>query len=35
MSTPSHDGGFLFEHIVLEVFQAWLSWGTVLKKRGH
>jgi DNA-3-methyladenine glycosylase I len=31
--TPSHDDGLLFEHIVLEGFQAGLSWGTILKKR--
>jgi len=31
--TPSHDDRFLFEHVVLEGFQAGLSWGTILKKR--
>ncbi|MEY2924533.1 MAG: hypothetical protein RLZZ337_1081 [Bacteroidota bacterium] len=30
---PSHDDGHLFEHLILETFQAGLSWYTILKKR--
>lgn len=30
---PSHDDHHLFEHLVLETFQAGLSWHTILKKR--
>jgi len=29
----SHDDGHLFEHLILETFQAGLSWHTILKKR--
>lgn len=32
---PSHDDQHLFEHLVLETFQAGLSWHTILKKREH
>jgi len=31
--TPSHDDSFLFEHLVLEGFQAGLSWRTILNRR--
>jgi DNA-3-methyladenine glycosylase I len=31
--TPTHDDNSLFEHLMLEVAQAGLSWSTVLKKR--
>jgi DNA-3-methyladenine glycosylase I len=30
---PSHDDHYLFEHLILETFQAGLSWHTILKKR--
>lgn len=30
---PSHDDQHLFEHLVLETFQAGLSWHTILKRR--
>jgi DNA-3-methyladenine glycosylase I len=30
---PSHDDSHLFEHLILETFQAGLSWYTILKKR--
>jgi DNA-3-methyladenine glycosylase I len=30
---PLHDDGQLFEHLALEVFQAGLSWSTILHKR--
>ena len=30
---PSHDDHHLFEHLILETFQAGLSWHTILKKR--
>jgi DNA-3-methyladenine glycosylase I len=30
---PSHDDKHLFEHLILETFQAGLSWHTILKKR--
>jgi DNA-3-methyladenine glycosylase I len=30
---PSHDDQHLFEHLILETFQAGLSWHTILKKR--
>lgn len=30
---PMHDDRHLFEHLVLEIFQAGLSWYTILKKR--
>ena len=30
---PSHDYHHLFEHLILETFQAGLSWHTILKKR--
>lgn len=30
---PSHDDHHLFEHLILETFQAGLSWYTILKKR--
>jgi len=30
---PSHDDQHLFEHLILETFQAGLSWYTILKKR--
>ncbi len=33
--TPSRDPGHLFEMLILEGFQAGLSWITVLKKREH
>jgi DNA-3-methyladenine glycosylase I len=32
---PEHDGGALFERLVLEGMQAGLSWYTILKKREH
>jgi DNA-3-methyladenine glycosylase I len=32
---PSHDDLHLFEHLVLETFQAGLSWHTILKRRHH
>ena len=30
---PSHDDQHLFEHLILETFQAGLSWYTILSKR--
>ena len=30
---PSHDDSHLFEHLILETFQAGLSWYTILAKR--
>ena len=30
---PNHDDHYLFEHLILETFQAGLSWHTILKKR--
>jgi DNA-3-methyladenine glycosylase I len=30
---PSHDDNHLFEHLILETFQAGLSWYTILSKR--
>lgn len=30
---PSHSDSHLFEHLILETFQAGLSWHTILKKR--
>jgi len=32
---PSHDDHYLFEMLILESFQAGLSWSTILKKREH
>ena len=32
---PSHDDSHLFEHLILETFQAGLSWYTILAKRGN
>ncbi len=32
---PSHDDRYLFEMLILESFQAGLSWSTILKKREH
>jgi DNA-3-methyladenine glycosylase I len=32
---PSHDDRHLFEHHALEIFQAGLSWHTILKRREH
>lgn len=32
---PSRNDQHLFEHLVLETFQAGLSWHTILKKRDH
>ncbi len=32
---PSHDDRHLFEHLILETFQAGLSWYTILRKREH
>ncbi|MDL1914203.1 MAG: DNA-3-methyladenine glycosylase I [Bergeyella sp.] len=32
---PVHEDKILFEFLVLEIFQAGLSWHTVLKKRAH
>ena len=31
--TPVHDDTLLFEYIVLDTFQAGLSWSTILNKR--
>lgn len=33
--TPCHDDRELFERLMLECFQAGLSWSTILKKREH
>lgn len=33
--TPLHDDGKLFEFLVLDAFQAGLSWKTILYKRAH
>ena len=30
---PSHDDGYIFEMLILEGFQAGLSWNTILQKR--
>ena len=32
---PVHDARLLFEHLVLDIFQAGLSWLTILKKRDY
>lgn len=32
---PCYDDGALFERLVLETFQAGLSWATILRKREH
>lgn len=32
---PCHDDGALFERLMLECFQAGLSWATILRKREH
>jgi len=32
---PSHDDRYLFEMLILESFQAGLSWSTILKRREH
>ena len=32
---PCHDDGILFEFLILESFQAGLSWRTILRKREH
>ena len=32
---PSHDDHHLFEHLILETFQAGLSWHTIIKKGKH
>ena len=31
--TPCHDDNKLFEYVILDTFQAGLSWRTILKKR--
>jgi DNA-3-methyladenine glycosylase I len=33
--TPCHDDAALFERLMLESFQAGLSWATILRKRGN
>jgi DNA-3-methyladenine glycosylase I len=33
--TPRHDDGALFELLMLDCFQAGLSWATILRKREH
>ena len=34
-SVPEHDDRALFEKLSLDMFQAGLSWSTILKKRGN